>query len=396
MGVDLNVNNQINLTLNPANNNPAFNQFQDLFNTGPAKSPFADFLRQVLNGPAGPGGFPPVTALRQTPQDQMLQGLSQLLQGLGRSLEQHTQYRLPSAPGNDLSSQLNSLGDGMQGIADMIGLLQGDLGGLPSATPFNLGPGPVVNPFDTKTGPKSGSSNDEALKTIDKNFDALAGSKGYFDKKDLEAAAKDKKNPELAAAAQYLLDNPMLMNGLDTAFQDKMGRGGKTDGHVSRADMSTGLASTKNTAAEQDLVKTLLSFGNDLFKDGKGTVSEADLKKIATTGKLPNGKDAPAELVAAVKQLLANPSLMQKLDSAFDVDSGRFKNKTGLDKEISLKDLLITAEKRPTTPASDKTSSFFTGSPLMANFGATLLDNLQRQGADPNMLNLLRQAIKAA
>ncbi len=393
MGVDLNVNNQINLNLNP-NINPLMNQLMDMLMPRQGQTLIADLLKGALT--ASPNGVPNPQPLQMTPQAQMMQGISLLLQGMGRQMETRPAYNAMPTPQAGLGNLLNSMGDGMQGIADFIGMLQGNLGKAPPMGLPGFGPGPVVSPFANPTPPTTQRPNDDALKTIDKNFEALAKGKDHFDKKDLEAAAKNTKNPELASAAKYLLDNPMLLNGMDTAYQDAKGKSGKNDGKFSRADVTAALSSTKNTVGEQNIIDTLLSHSGEILKDGKGTISKESLETIATKGKLPNGKDAPADLQAAVKSLLANPALFDKLDSAFDVKTGRFKNTSGLDKEISLADLQISAEKRSGPKPAENPNPFTTGAPLMENFSAMLLGNLQRQGADPNMLNMLQLAIKAA
>lgn len=163
--------------------------------------------------------------------------------------------------------------------------------------------------------PTTGMDHDKAMNTLLKNWDNVAGSDGMVSKDDLAKAAKDTKNPELAKAANFMLDNKTFLDGLDTAFQHSQGKKRSADGEISREDMATALQSSKFTPQEAKVLNTLGNLKDTLFGNGN-MLSLDQIRSMAKGGNMPDGKSTPLAVQLAMQSLLNSPGLLHRLDSS--------------------------------------------------------------------------------
>ena len=131
--------------------------------------------------------------------------------------------------------------------------------------------------------------------------------------------------PELRSACQFLLANPDKLAFLDKAdagAQGQMGTG-MGDGMIGKGDVNAALMFADPAVGEKATVDTLARHSGTLCANPSGGFTRGDIQQIASTGCLPNGQAAPADLQAAARDLTARPELFDKLDSAYKVLQGK-------------------------------------------------------------------------
>jgi hypothetical protein len=124
------------------------------------------------------------------------------------------------------------------------------------------------------------------LATIQANFgllDSIKGGKsdGAISINDLKKAANDPTNPQLAAAAQWLLDHPEVRKAIDVANADP---GAATDNRISRADVERYLS---QRVAYQIVMDNFAVFDGANGKKPNGKLDRAEVEKLAKTSKDP-------------------------------------------------------------------------------------------------------------
>ncbi|WKB51743.1 HrpF/NolX family T3SS translocon protein [Eleftheria terrae] len=191
--------------------------------------------------------------------------------------------------------------------------------------------------------------NDRAVRELARNFTNLRGADEKLTVKDLKAIASGNimngklsanYTPELRAAAQHILNNPSLMRQLDTADSVNSKGVGKADGKIGIGDVNAMLQRTGRAVGEEQTLQTLAKYGDQLFTNSGKTFNRQDMQTIASTGKMPNGSQAPADLQAAAKDLMARPELFNKLDNAVKIQREGKGDQRG-DGKISVEDLKV-------------------------------------------------------
>jgi hypothetical protein len=270
----------------------------------------------ALNGAFGPQALSPVVSQQV---GTLMQSLAGLLAALAPML-QNTGMR-----GNP---QSNQLGGGFGPVPQWSGAGNGQgfqgMGGTPTSGSFPaLGFGSPthmgINPFEAQQALQPPMTQDRAAQVLSENYDNIPhkNKHGSIGRESLEAVAKDpKSSPELKDAAQYLLDNPLAFSQMDTANRTKTGKGGGEDGFIGKKDLAATTQSTPFSAAEKNVANTFVQHKDQLL-GGDGLMSLQELSKIATTGKLPNGQPAPADLLSAAQFATANPAFFSKLEEAY-------------------------------------------------------------------------------
>jgi hypothetical protein len=278
----------------------------------------------VYNNPALNGAFgPSMTPVVSQQVGTLMQSLAGLLAALAPMLQN------AGMRGNPQSNQLGGgFGPAPQwtGTGTGTGNSQGfqGMGGTPTSGSFPaLGFGPTpqqgINPFEAQQALQPPMTQDRAAQLLSENYDNIPhkNKKGSIGRESLEAVAKDPNaSPELKDAAQYLLDNPLAFSQMDTANRTKTGKGGDEDGWIGKKDLAATTQSTPFSAAEKGVANTFVQH-KDALLGGDGLMSLQELSKIATTGQLPNGQPAPADLLNAARFATANPAFFSKLEEAY-------------------------------------------------------------------------------
>jgi hypothetical protein len=275
----------------------------------------------VYNNPALNGAFGPGIGASVVPQQvgTLMQSLAGLLAALAPMLQN------AGLRGNPQSNQLGGgfgpapqwtgAGNG-QGFQGMGGTpTSGSFPALGFGSPTHMG----INPFEAQQALQPPMTQDRAAQVLSENYDNIPhkNKHGSIGRESLEAVAKDpKSSPELKDAAQYLLDNPLAFSQMDTANRTKTGKGGGEDGFIGKKDLAVTTQSTPFSAAEKNVANTFVQHKDQLL-GGDGLMSLQELSKIATTGKLPNGQPAPANLLSAAQFAAANPAFFSKLEEAY-------------------------------------------------------------------------------
>jgi trimeric autotransporter adhesin len=188
-------------------------------------------------------------------------------------------------------------------------------------------------------------SDDRATRILADNFPDIQSDNG-IKLSDLKQIAKGEKvngmkeppSPLLQQAAKTFADNPKAFGEAETMAQKATGdKNAKPDGALGLEDLSYNLNRSKTLGAgEKETLQTLDAHKGKLFdKDGMMDVSV--LKSVADTGKLPDGKTAPAELKAAAERVTSSPWLMAKLDTSDATSQGKWDARA--DGKVSDKDL---------------------------------------------------------
>jgi hypothetical protein len=187
-------------------------------------------------------------------------------------------------------------------------------------------------------------SPSRVLSVLDRNFDNIKGPDGNVGRRELAKAADNPSSPpELKAAANYMLGNPKALASLDRAdatVRQKFGE--QADGRFSKGDLTATLQKTSITPADKKAIETLVQNKSSLLSGDK-LLSRAELGQVATTGQLPNGKTASAELRVAAQHLLSKPELFDRLDDANLVKNHSGQGPRG-DGKISLTDMQTTLQ----------------------------------------------------
>ncbi|MCW7540281.1 HrpF/NolX family T3SS translocon protein [Aquabacterium sp. A7-Y] len=299
---------------------------------------------------------------------QVLQSLSGLLQALAPLLQK---LGGGQAGGMGMAPGAGALGQGMPaapggplagGAPTMMPALPGGMpgGGFPGTGMPPGGYGGAPNTGLPNGGIQAGTGfggqqaaipmdNDRAVRELARNFSTLKGGDEKISVKDLKAIAQgnilDGKlsanhTPELKAAAQHILNNPALLRQLDTADSVNSKGVGKADGKIGLGDINAMLQRTGPAVGEQQTLQTLAKYGDQLFNNSSKTFNKQDIQTIASTGKMPNGATAPADLQAAAKDLMARPELYNKLDNALKIRTEGKADQRG-DGKVSVEDLKL-------------------------------------------------------
>lgn len=274
----------------------------------------------VYNNPALNGAFGPNTQSSVVPQQvgTLMQSLAGLLAALAPMLQN------AGLRGNP---QSNQLGGGFGPAPQWTGAGNGQgfqgMGGTPTSGSFPaLGFGPTsqqgINPFEAQQALQPPMTQDRAAQLLSENYDNIPhkNKHGSIGRESLEAVAKDPNaSPELKDAAQYLLDNPLAFSQMDIANGTKTGKNRKEDGFIGKKDLEATTQSAPFSAAEKGVASTFLKYKDQLMgTDGRQAMSLQELSKIATTGQMPNGQQAPADLLNAARFATANPAFFNKLE----------------------------------------------------------------------------------
>jgi NolX protein len=275
----------------------------------------------ALSGAFGPNAMPPVASQQVGTLMQSLAGLlaalAPMLQNAGlRANPQSSQLGGGFGPAPQWTGAGN--GQGFQGTGGGAPVGGSPFGGFPAlglGNPTHMG----INPFEAQQALQPPMTQDRAAQVLSEHYDNIPhkNGKGSIGRESLEAVAKDPKSPpELKEAAQYLLDNPLAFSQMDTANRTKTGKGDSEDGWIGKKDLAATTQSTPFSAAEKGVVNTFMQHKDQLL-GGDGLMSLQELSKIATTGKLPNGQPAPADLLNAAQFATANPAFFSKLEEAY-------------------------------------------------------------------------------
>lgn len=158
----------------------------------------------------------------------------------------------------------------------------------------------------------------EAVQTLDSKFDKLSGGKEQFNLDDLRRAASDSSDPQLQRAAQFVLDHPNLLKGLDNADARASADSGQAADNVfSRGDIMAANARQPLGDADMAAVRTMAD-NKDLFF-ANGNLSKDQLKAIAADNWTPpSGMDPvdAARVHEAARLVMSKPALMDALDGA--------------------------------------------------------------------------------
>jgi len=276
----------------------------------------------------GPGG-PAAPALAQ-PLSNVLSAYGNLLSALTPLLMQFAQQQMqptPNAAGLGNGSPLGGLNQLLQQV---LGPMLGALGqAQPAAQPQ----------------PMNASSATQALA---RHFDRLKGADGNVGTRELLLAAGNTNSPpDLRNAAMFALKHPGLLGALDRADATVRGNVGEmADGRVSKGDITAALQKTAPVAGERQVLQTLKDHP-EAFKGGDGLLDRAELGRIVTTGKLPNGQQASDDVRVAARFLLGRPEVFDKVDDAHLVQNNKGQGPRG-DGKISLKDVETALKGQPT------------------------------------------------
>ncbi|HEU4459572.1 MAG TPA: hypothetical protein VFR90_10650 [Methylibium sp.] len=263
---------------------------------------------------------------------------------------------------------------------------------------FNAGYTPPMN-----SGRPQVMNDDRALSVIYNAFDSLKtpGAQNLT-KADLERAAQNPNlNPEIREAARYLLENPSMLRALDTARQDNAGLPGRVDNEYDRGDFLVTMNRDKLTAGDRAALQVLKANARELFANG-GTMSPADLQRIADTGEIRPGVAASPELREAAGRLVKNKDLMDRLDSAGSLYGGAAgPNMNGVFSEGDIDRLLGSplSTSGSANPANPKSPREAVGI-VMSNFLALFPDGVMNRGKideklkDPNLKDPQRAALQ--
>lgn len=277
----------------------------------------------ALNGAFGPGNLSPVMSQQVGTLMQSLAGLlaalAPMLQNAGlRANPQSSQLGNGFGPAPQWTGAGNGQGFQPTGGGAPAGGAS-PFGGFPAlgfGNPTHMG---IINPFEAQQALQPPMTQDRAAQVLSENYDNIPhkNKHGSIGRESLEAVAKDPNaSPELKDAAQYLLDNPLAFSQMDTANRTKTGKGGGEDGFIGKKDLAATTQSTPLSAAEKGVANTFVQH-KDALLGGDGLMSLQELSKIATTGKLPNGQPAPADLLNAARFATANPAFFSKLEEAY-------------------------------------------------------------------------------
>ena len=187
---------------------------------------------------------------------------------------------------------------------------------------------------------------DRAAQVLNQNFDNVSGGKETVNRDDLRRALTDpNSSPEVKSAANFLLNNPDAFRKIETADQRSQGSGGLSavvgDGRISKGDTVASMAlSNTQTQPERNAVAALLANKDSLMAGGDKLISKDELGMIATTGKLPNGQPAPADLQQAAKYFTENPAMFSKLEDTNFYRSSNNNNIPKGDGKVGLQDML--------------------------------------------------------
>lgn len=281
---------------------------------------------------AGMGSTQSLQGGAALPVANILQSVGQLLTAMTPMLLQAVQ-QAPLSP----NAVASGLGGGLQGMAAMMGSINQLLSQvLQQAARHAMGP----------QGPSAAAPMDpsRAVRVLDRHFDNIKGADGNVGRLELARAADNpSSSPELKAAANLVLSNPKALASLDLADAKVRGKfGEQADGRFSKGDLTATLQKTGSTLGERQAIETLVRNKSSLLS-GDGLLSRAELGQIATTGQLPNGKTASAELRVAAQHILSKPELLDKLDDAHLVQHKNGQGPRG-DGKISLTDMLTTLQ----------------------------------------------------
>ena len=193
--------------------------------------------------------------------------------------------------------------------------------------------------------PMNASSATQALA---RHFDRLKGADGNVGTRELLLAAGNANSPpDLRNAAMFALKHPGLLGALDRADATVRGNVGEmADGRVSKGDITAALQKTAPVAGERQVLQTLKDHP-EAFKGGDGLLDRAELGRIVTTGKLPNGQQASDDVRVAARFLLGRPEVFDKVDDAHLVQNNKGQGPRG-DGKISLKDVETALKGQPT------------------------------------------------
>lgn len=266
------------------------------------------------------------------PVANILQSVGQLLTALTPMLLQAVQ-QAPLSP----NAAASGLGGGLQSMAAVMGSINQLLTQvLQQAARHAMGPqGPSA------AGPMNPS---RVVGVLDRHFDNIKGPDGNVGRRELAKAADNPSSPpELKAAANYMLSNPKALASLDRADATVRQKSGEqADGRFSKGDLTATLQKTSIMPADKKAIETLVSNKSSLLSGDK-LLSRAELSQVATTGQLPNGKAAPAELRVAAQHILSKPELFDRLDDANLVKNNNGQGPRG-DGKISLTDMQTTLQ----------------------------------------------------
>lgn len=194
--------------------------------------------------------------------------------------------------------------------------------------------------------PQPSMNADLAAQVLNQNFDNISGGKKTLDRDDLRRALTDpNSSPEVKSAANFLLNDPDAFRKIDTAHQRSQGSGGLSaavgDGRISKSDTVASMAlSNTQTQPERNAVAALLANKDSLMAGGDKLISKDELGMIATTGKLPNGQPAPADLQQAAKYFTENPAMFNKLEDTNFYRNSNNNNIPRGDGKVGLQDML--------------------------------------------------------
>jgi hypothetical protein len=285
---------------------------------------------------AGMGSTQSLQGVGALPVANILQSVGQLLTALTPMLQQALQNaplspnHAAAGPAGALQSMLAVMGSVNQVLAQV--LLQVARQAMAS---------PQMAPGGAVAGPMGPS---RAVQVLTRHFDNIKGADGKVGRLELARAADNpSSSPELKAAANMVLSNPKALASLDLAdakVRQKFGE--QADGRFSKGDLTALLQKTTFTPGDTQAIDTLIRNKSALLSGDK-LLSRAELGQIATTGEMPNGKTAPAELRVAAQHIQRKQELFDRLD-----DSNLVKNHHGQgprgDGKISLADLQTTLQ----------------------------------------------------
>ncbi|MEK8029349.1 hypothetical protein AACH06_00835 [Ideonella sp. DXS29W] len=274
---------------------------------------------------------------------QMLSMVGRLLNELGKAMQGQSGYQQPVCGQNPQASQA------MQMLQQLFG---GNSTPAPQWPPYGNGGGVQqpqtylpVNGGSYQGNPSGPMDESRATKVLSNHFSQLSGGDKTFNKKDLEKAAADPSKPELQRAAQFALDNPMFMRGLDTA-----GKGDRPDGKISARDLRSSMQTGKLAQGDQAVLDTISRYAEPLYnQSGRKTLNRGDFERMANGGNMPNGQPTPPDMQEAARAMLSKPALFERLDSA--KSNGR-----SADGGISKRDVEIT-QSRASSAGSAGSSS---------------------------------------
>jgi len=285
---------------------------------------------------AGMGSTQSLQSGGALPVANILQSVGQLLTTLTPMLLQAVQ-QAPLSPNTAASGPAGAL----QSMAAVMGSINQLLAQVLQQAARQAMGSPQMAPGGAAAGPMDPS---RAVRVLDRHFDNIKGADGNVGRLELARAADNpSSSPELKAAANLVLSNPKALASLDRADATvRQNFGEQADGRFSKGDLTATLQKTGSTLGEQQAIETLVRNKSSLLS-GDGLVSRAELGQIATTGKLPDGKTASAELRVAAQHILSKPELLDKLDDAHLVQHKNGQGPRG-DGKISLTDMLTTLQ----------------------------------------------------